>query len=171
MKYISIIIMLLNIFLYTSTVYAENQMPFGNQVQAIENYNRATSQIATSGVIGENGAEILAEQGFKTIIDLRTRAEGTDDEKRNVEAAAMRYINIPVTSEGINKKQLATFTKAIENAEMPALVHCASGNRAGAMWAAYRINIGVSPEFALEEGKAAGMRAEMKQKISATFVD
>lgn len=169
MKFISSFIILLHILFYTCTAYAENLIPFGNQMRAIENYNRATSQIATSGEIGKNGAEILAEQGFKTIIDLRTRTEGTDNEKRDVEAAAMRYINIPVTSEGINKEQLATFTKAIENAEMPALVHCASGNRAGAMWAAYRISIGVPPEFALEEGRAAGMRPEMQQKISATF--
>ena len=96
---------------------------------------------------------------------------GADDEKRAVESTAMRYINIPVTSEGINKKQLAIFIKAIENEEMPALVHCASGNRAGAMWAAYRIYKGIAPEIAIEEGRTAGMQKEMEQKISATFMD
>jgi uncharacterized protein (TIGR01244 family) len=164
-------IIILSSFLLAGTAYATNQAPFGNQVSAIKNYNRATSQIATSGVIGENGAETLAEKGFKTIIDLRTQREGANDEKLAVETAAMRYINIPVTGEGINEKQLATFTEAIENTEMPTLVHCASGNRAGAMWAAYRISKGVSPEIALEEGRAAGMQLELEQKISATFVD
>ena len=170
MKTITFIIILSSILL-TGTAYATNQTPFGNQVSAVKNYNRATSQIATSGVIGENGAETLAEKGFKTIIDLRTQGEGTDDEKLAVETAAMHYINIPVTGEGINEKQLAAFAEAIENAEMPALVHCASGNRAGAMWAAYRISKGVSPEIAIEGGRAAGMQPEMEQKISATFVD
>jgi uncharacterized protein (TIGR01244 family) len=170
MKTIISIIILLSILL-AGTAYATNQIPFGNQVSAVKNYNRATSQIATSGIIGEKGTEILAEQGFKTIIDLRTKAEGTDDEKLAVEAAAMSYVNIPVTGEGINEGQLAAFTQAIENAEIPALVHCASGNRAGAMWAAYRISKGVSPEIAIEEGRAAGMQPEMEQKISATFVD
>ena len=170
MKTIISIIILLSILL-AGTAYATNQTPFGNQVSAVKNYNRTTSQIATSGIIGEKGIEILAEQGFKTIIDLRTQAEGTDDEKLAVEAAAMSYVNIPVTGEGINEGQLAAFTQAIENEKMPALVRCASGNRAGAMWAAYRISKGVSPEIAIEEGRAAGMQPEMEQKISATFVD
>lgn len=170
MKTITSITILLSILL-AGAAYATNQTPFGNQVSAVKNYNRATSQIATSGVIGENGAGTLAEKGFKTIIDLRTQREGTDDEKLAVETAAMRYINIPVTGEGINEGQLATFTQAIENAEMPVLVHCASGNRAGAMWTAYRISKGVSPGIAIEEGRAAGMQPEMEQKISATFMD
>lgn len=170
MKYIAVNIILLGI-LFTSAVYAENQAPFGSQINAVKNYNRATSQIATSGVIGKNGVEILAEQGFKTIIDLRTQAEGTDDEKVAVEASAMHYINIPVTGDGINEKQLAAFTEVIENAKMPALVHCASGNRAGAIWAAYRISKGIAPEIAIEEGRTAGMQPEMEQKIRVAFAD
>lgn len=170
MKTITSIIILLSILL-TGTAYATNLMPYENQVSIVKNYNRATPQIATSGEIGEKGAEILAEHGFKTIIDLRTQAEGTDDEKLAVETAAMRYINIPVTGEGIDNRQLAAFSNAIENTEMPALVHCASGNRAGAMWAAYRISKGASPEIALEEGRAAGMQPEMEQKIRVAFAN
>ena len=170
MNYTTSIIFFL-IILCTTPTYAMTQIPFGNQVSTIKNYNRATSQIATSGVIGEKGAEILVKRGFKTIIDLRTQAEGTDDEKLAAETAAIRYINIPVTGEGINEKQLAAFSKAIENAEMPTLIHCASGNRAGAMWAAYRISKGVTPEFAIEKGRAAGMQPEMEEKIRAAFTE
>lgn len=170
MKYTTTMIILLGLLL-NSITYASDQIPFGNQVSSIINYNRATSQIATSGIIGHNGAEILAEHGFRTIIDLRTPAEGTNEEKQAVEAADLHYINIPVTGEGINQKQLATFTKVIENTAKPILVHCASGNRAGAMWVAYRISQGVAPEIAIEEGKAAGMKAEMEQKVRAAFVN
>ena len=39
------------------------------------------------------------------------------------------------------------------------LLHCASSNRVGAVWAAYRNGKGADIEAAIAEGKAAGMRA------------
>ncbi|MDP1558121.1 MAG: protein tyrosine phosphatase family protein [Nitrosomonas sp.] len=162
------ITILLGLFL-AGTAFASNQMPFGSQAPAVKNYNRATSQIATSGIIGEEGIKVLAVHGFKTIIDLRTEAEGTHEEKLAVEATGMRYVNIPVTGTGINDDQLTAFTKTIEATQTPVLVHCGSGNRAGALWATYRISKGVAPEIALEEGRTAGMGLEMEQKVKAAL--
>ena len=156
--------------LFVGVVHANEQAPFGNQVSEVKNYNRATSQIATSGVIGD-GAQALAKHGFKTIIDLRTEAEGTQEEKLAVEAAGMRYVNIPVTGAGINDAQLAAFTKAIEATQTPVLVHCASGNRAGTLWATYRMSKGVAPEIALEEGRTAGMSGAMEANVKMAIDD
>lgn len=153
---------------HTSIIYATKQAPFGNQIKAVTNYNRATTQVATGGKLDQGGVEELAEQGFKTIIDLRTEAEGTLAEKQAVETAGMRYINIPVTSAGINDEQLAAFTSVIEQAAIPVLLHCASGNRAGAMWAAYRLSKGITPDIAFEEGRTAGMQSNMEEKIKTT---
>lgn len=169
MKIIICSVALLSLF-FMGTVHANGQAPFGNEVSAVKNYNRATSQIATSGVIGD-GVQALAQHGFKTIIDLRTEAEGTHEEKVAVEAAGMRYVNIPVTGAGINDEQLAAFTKAIEATETPVLVHCASGNRAGALWATYRMSKGIVPEIALEEGRTAGMSAAMEANVKTAVDD
>lgn len=167
MKTIISSIVLLNLLIF-GAAHASEQAPFGNQVSAVKNYNRATSQIATSGVIGD-GVQALAQHGFKTIIDLRTEAEGTHEEKVAVEAAGMHYVNIPVTGAGINDEQLAAFTKAIEAADTPVLVHCASGNRAGALWATYRMSQGVAPAIALEEGRTAGMSAAMEANVKSAM--
>ncbi len=156
--------------LFVGNVHANEQAPFGNEVSAVKNYNRATSQIATSGVIGD-GVQVLAQHGFKTIIDLRTEAEGTHEEKVAVEAAGMRYVNIPVTGAGINAEQLAAFTKVIEATETPVLVHCGSGNRAGALWATYRMSKGVASEIALEEGRTAGMSVAMEANVKTAIND
>ncbi len=165
MRYL-ITIMALLTMLFAATIHATNQVPFKNQISStIANYNRATPQIATSGVINKGGVQILAAHGFKTIIDLRTASEGVKDEKRAVELADMHYINIPVTNAGINDDQLAAFTEAIESVETPVLIHCASGNRVGALWATYRISKGIAQKIALEEGRTAGMRAGMEQKV------
>ncbi len=155
---------------FMGTAHANEQAPFGNQVSAVKNYNRATSQIATAGEIGD-GAQALSKYGFRTIIDLRTEVEGTHEEKLAVEAAGMRYVNIPVTGAGINDAQLAAFTKAIEATQTPVLVHCASGNRAGALWATYRMSKGVAAEIALEEGRTAGMSEAMEANVKMAIDD
>ena len=75
-----------------------------------------------------------------------------------------------MTVSGISEEQLSAFTKAFESAETPILIHCGSGNRAGAMWAAYLIRKGTDPEKAIEAGRKAGMRPPLEEKIRASFL-
>ncbi len=164
MKYFITILSLVAI-LFTGIAQAGDRIPFGNQVHTVQNYNRLTPHIASSGMIGDGGAPLLATHNFKTVIDLRGSTEGTLEEKVLVEAANMVYINIPTTVTGFDDEQLAAFTEAIESAEKPILVHCGSGNRAGGMWASYQISKGVDPEKALQEGRKAGMRPALEEKV------
>lgn len=165
-----ITLMTLVTILFAVTTHASGRVPFGHQLVPVQNYSRATEQIAISGLIGEGGAQALASHGFKTIIDLRTANEGTADEKALVDRNGMNYINIPMTVAGISEEQLAAFTKAIETAQKPILIHCGSGNRSGAMWASYQISKGVDPEVALEAGRKAGMRPPMEEKVRAALL-
>lgn len=160
--------LLILIALFAIVSYASTQVPFGNEIKTIKNYNRATTQLATSGSLGEGSAQELAQHGFKTIIDLRTEAEDTPSEKAAVESAGMTYINIPVTGAGIDTTQLAAFVKAFEQAATPVLLHCASGNRAGAMWTTYRLHKGIAADIAFEEGRTAGMQPSLEEKIKLT---
>ncbi len=164
MKY-SIILMALLTILFTSMSQASGRVPFGHQVIAVQNYSRVTEQIAISGLISEGGVQALAATGFKTIIDLRTKNEGVMEEKALVDLAGMMYINIPTTVAGITKEQVAAFTKVIELAQAPILIHCGSGNRASAMWASYRITKGDDPEVAIEEARKTGLRPPLEEKL------
>lgn len=155
------------LILVTGAAYAASLTPYANQISHIKNYNRANKEIATSGFISDGGLPILRKFGFKTVIDLRTEEEGSTKEKYAVERAGMQYRNIQITSAGINPQQLAAFTQAIESAEKPILVHCASGNRAGAMWATYQISQGVELEKAIKAGRKAGMRPGLEEKVRA----
>ena len=170
MKYF-ITLMTLVTILFAAAAQASGRVPFGHQIIPVQNYSRATEQIAISGLIGDGGAQALAAHGFKTIIDLRTATEGTADEKALIDLNGMSYINIPMTVAGISEEQLAAFTKAMETAQAPILIHCGSGNRAGAMWASYQIRKGVDPEVALAAGRKAGMRPPMEEKVRAAFIN
>ena len=170
MKYFLSLIIIETILL-ANIAYASGRVPFGHQIIPVQNYSRATEQIAISGLIGAGGAEALASHGFKTVIDLRTANEGTADEKALIDRHGMIYINIPMTVAGISQEQLTSFTRALEASQTPILIHCGSGNRAGAMWASYQIMKGMDPEKALEAGRKAGMRPPMEEKVKAAFVN
>lgn len=169
MKYFVTLIAAL-VTLLASTTFAE-RIPFGHQVSTVQNYNRAAPQVATSGLIGDGGAPLLAAHGFRTVIDMRTVNEGTNEEKGLVENAGMVYVNIPMTVADLSNEHLEAFTKAMAQSPKPILVHCGSGNRAGAIWASYLISQGTDPEEALAEGRKAGMRPPLEEKVRALFVN
>lgn len=152
-------------------VHAKEQVPYATQVNNLMRYQRVSPEIATSGALTHDSIQELVKHSFHTVIDLRTESEGTPEEKRAVENAEMVYINIPVTNSGIDESQLAAFKRALAQASPPILVHCATGNRAGAMWTAYRLSEGVPPETAFKEGRAAGMNAGMEEKVRQVWCD
>jgi uncharacterized protein (TIGR01244 family) len=147
------------------TANAKDKVPYATQVNDLMRYQRVTPEIATSGALTNDSIKELAKHSFRTVIDLRPEVENTQKEKLAVEAENMLYVNIPVTNDGIDDAQLAAFKQAIAQASPPILLHCATGNKAGAMWASYRLSEGISPGIALKEGRASGMNLGFEQKI------
>jgi protein tyrosine/serine phosphatase len=83
----------------------------------------------------------LAALGIKTIIDLTDNSK--EHEKPAVEAAGMRYVNIPIVDKAYpSMEQTNEFLKvANDPATGKFYVHCAGGrHRTGVMGAVYRFN-------------------------------
>jgi protein tyrosine phosphatase (PTP) superfamily phosphohydrolase (DUF442 family) len=61
-----------------------------------------------------------------------------------------------------SNEDLAAMFNALDAAnDGPVLLHCASSNRVGAVWALYRIDrAGLTADQAEAEGRAAGMKAD-----------
>lgn len=102
-------------------------------------------------------------RGIRTVINLRPAAEQGDfDEAAFVGSLGMGYVNIPVASPAdltrANAQKLADALKAA--GEGPVLVHCASNNRVGALFAlkAHYLE-GVGVEEALAIGRSTGLKA------------
>lgn len=169
MKYI-IIFLVVIIFSFAESAFSAGQIPSDGEVSSyIANYNRASPELATSGRLESGAVEALSKEGFATIIDLRTKFEGVEGERREVESAGMNYINIPVTGEGVDDMQLSSFSQSFETANKPVLVHCASGNRVGAMLTRYYISKGIPSEVAFERGRAIGMSSSLEKKIRSNL--
>ena len=83
----------------------------------------------------------LAALGVKTVIDLTDNSR--DREQPAVEAAGMRYVNIPIVDKtNPSAEQISAFLKVANNpATGKFYVHCAGGrHRTGVMGALYRFN-------------------------------
>lgn len=95
---------------------------------------------------------------IRTVINLRASGEDGFDEAPRVEALGMRYVAIPVQgAAGVTEANARLLDSAL-NEGGPTLVHCASGNRVGALLALRAFYIqGASPSEALEIGQAGGL--------------
>ena len=107
---------------------------------AIKNFGQMDERFFRGAQPGEGDFKALAALGIKTIIDLRD--DPTSYEKREAEAAGMRYVNIPMSdSNRPRDEQIDQFLKlANDPATGRFFVHCAGGrHRTGVMGAVYRM--------------------------------
>ncbi|TAK46961.1 MAG: phosphatase [Xanthobacteraceae bacterium] len=148
------------------------EAPFGNRVSgAVSNYNRLRVTIATAGLLREGAVAELKALRFAAIIDLRMSEEGTAGEQQAVEAAGLRYANIPISAAAPTEAQLDQFARLVEDgANHPLLVHCASANRVGALWTHYLVQRkGVPFALAVEEGRAIGLQPSREAGVRAAL--
>jgi len=143
------------------------------QAKGAETYGIAAATFPEPGVMaagqptGEQ-VQLAAEDGYKTILDLRTPDEprGFDE----VEAARLNglaYVNIPVNPATLNQATIDRFLAAMRKAQKPVLIHCSTSSRVGALWYAWLVlEKGKTPEAALAGAKAAGLKnPELKERI------
>jgi len=103
----------------------------------------------------------LHSAGISTVIDLRPDGETLDlDERTAVEAAGLRYLSLPIANGADltpeNVRRLDQLLRQTSNGNV--LLHCASGNRAGALLALRSRWIeGKTPDESLALGKQAGL--------------
>lgn len=173
MKYILFCLSACLIFLSFEAFAQEIQpMPFASEISTpIKHYNKIRVDVATSGVVSKGGYKELAAKGVQTFIDLRTPEEIDEIQiQKEFDGLTAQYHNIPVFgSEGISEDQVDAFTKIFKNSEKPVLINCGSGNRAGALWAAFLLQQGERIEVALEEGRTSGMKSSLEEDVKSKF--
>ncbi len=116
-------------------------------------------QYVSTGQPDEETLSIVKHAGFSTVIDMRREAEDRGfDEAAAIEALEMEYVLLPVAgASGVTFENAATLNEILGNIDGPVLLHCASGNRVGALMALRASLNGSTDEEALAVGKAAGL--------------
>jgi len=126
--------------------------------------------ITSAGQPDEAALRVFAEQGYTTVIDLRTEGEDRGfDEATTVNSLGMRYVPLPIGRDSITFENARALDKLIEDADGPVLVHCGSGNRVGALLALRKSLAGADDASALEYGKEGGLTSlegQVKELLS-----
>lgn len=141
--------------------------PYGDEMtRAVGNYNRPAPFIGTGGQLADGAMAELKGMGFKTVVSLLNPREGLEAEREAAHEAGLNFYSISVSSKAPTEEQVREFAGIVSaTGNYPILVHCASSNRVGAMWALYRHQMGVPAEIALEEGKAAGLKTSREPAV------
>jgi uncharacterized protein (TIGR01244 family) len=127
----------------------------------LPNRKDALPGITTSGQPSAAQLAAAAEAGFTTVIDLRTPGEDRGfDEQAEVERLGLRYLSLPVAgADGVTYANAEALDALLADLDKPVLVHCSSGNRAGALLALRAKLGGADNDAALALGIAAGVTA------------
>lgn len=124
--------------------------------------------VATGGQPDSLQLLALGRSGYRAVLDLRSAGEPRGmDEDAVARAAGLAYHRLPVTPETLNDSTFDAFRAlAAEPRNHPMLVHCASGNRVGAVMIPWLVlDRGWGIERAVTTANAGGLTsAEMRDR-------
>lgn len=129
------------------------------------------SHLTQDGMVyfaGQPSAEALRAakaRGIATVINFRSEPEMKNrvafDEAAIVHELGMNYVFLPITLDTFSISQADELHEVLKHTREPVLLHCASSNRVGAVWALYLVrHRDVPVEQAIAMGMSAGMRSE-----------
>jgi len=125
--------------------------------------------ILSGGRPNEENLRNAAAAGYKTIINLQMEHEdGVAREREILSELGLTYVAIPVAGgAGITAENAAILHRELEKADQPVIVHCAGGNRVGALMALRAFHHqGLGAKEALKVGKETGLRG-----LEATVIE
>jgi len=131
-------------------------------------------RFATAGQPKDSAYSKLAQNGYRSVLSLRTNSENVDlsHEKDMVEKAGLRFINIPVVSSALKPEQVEDFINAVKDkSNQPMLIHCGSANRVGAFWMIYRVvDQGWPEDKALDEATKIGLTSPVLKTFAHEYI-
>ncbi|HZR24032.1 MAG TPA: protein tyrosine phosphatase family protein [Vicinamibacterales bacterium] len=114
-------------------------------VPGVTNFKKLDTTIACAGATTAQGVPELKKMGYASIINLRLPTENganIDEEAAAAKESGITFIHIPMNGQSPDAATADKFLDAITAKQnQPAFVHCASGNRAAAMWMIKRLAV------------------------------
>ena len=128
----------------------------------VTNFAKLDTTIACAGATTPQAVAGLKQMGYASIINLREASEAgadIDAETAAAKAASITFIHLPFNGAMPDPAVADKFVMAVtDRKNQPAFVHCASGNRAAAMWMIKRMVVDKwDADRAATEATALGM--------------
>jgi len=124
---------------------ANAQLVTKETVPGITNFSKVGTTIACAGATTPEAIGEVKKLGYNAVINLRQANEpGADIEAATAaaKAAGIKYVHLPFNTAAPDPAIVEGFLKAVTDpANQPVFVHCASANRAAALWMIKRMNV------------------------------
>ena len=130
------------------------------------NHLRVTDRVTLAGY---PDAPMIADlkASDALVIDLR-RPQEMNAQAPSLEQHQLQPVNIPLGGNPPRRTDVDRFERLLSEAgERPVVIYCTSGNRAGLLWAAMRIDRGVPVEDAIREVSDVATRTDTVRAIRA----
>jgi uncharacterized protein (TIGR01244 family) len=145
-------------------------------VAGVTNFKNLETTIACAGATTAAAVPEIKKMGYASIINLRlARENGTniEEETAAAKAAAITFIHIPINTQSPDPPDEDKFLAAVTKKDnQPAFIHCASGNRAAAMWMIKRLVVDKwDTDKAGTEAAALGLTNPGLKKFALDYSD
>src|SRR5213080_852336 len=136
-------LVLLSMLAVAGAVSALAQEVTKSTVPGVTNFARLETTVACGGATKPEAVPEIKKMGFASIINLRLPSEAganVEGEAAAAKTAGINFYNIPFSGQSPDPKVADQFLDTVTNkSNEPAYIHCAAGNRAGAMWMIKRL--------------------------------
>jgi len=135
---------LVTVFAIGATAVAAAQVQVTKEsVAGVTNFARVETTVACAGATTPEALAGIKRMGFASVINLRQASEpgaAIEEEAAAAKAAGINYVHLPFNAASPDPMLAERFLAAVTTpANQPAFIHCASANRAAALWLIKRV--------------------------------
>jgi uncharacterized protein (TIGR01244 family) len=127
-----------------SVLAAQSQVT-KESVPGIVNFAHVETTVACAGATTPAALVDVKRMGYASVINLRQASEAgadIDAEAAAAKAAGLNFVHLPFNAASPDPMLVDNFLKAVTNpVNQPAFIHCASANRAAALWFIKRVEV------------------------------
>jgi uncharacterized protein (TIGR01244 family) len=144
-------------------------------VDGVTNFAQVETTVACAGAVTPSAVAGIKKMGFASIINLRLDTEkGADIEAEAAAAkvAGINFVHLPFNGSMPDPAVADRFIQVITQAgNAPAFIHCASGNRAAALWMIKRVLIDKwDTDRASEEATQLGLTSSALKTFALDYI-
>ena len=140
--------------------------------QSSHNFNTPIENLITGGQPSLTNLSELKDAGVTKVINLRgPNEEVSFNEQAEAEALGLEYISLPISGAADVTSENARKLNELLEGNGKVFLHCASGNRVGALLAirAHEIE-GKSVDASLQFGRAAGL-GSLEKRVKSVLIE
>jgi uncharacterized protein (TIGR01244 family) len=145
-------------------------------VPGVVNFSRVETTVACAGATTPEAVAEVKKLGYGSIVNLRVATEpgaNVDAESAAAKAVGINYVHLPFNAAAPDPMLVDRFLKAVTDpSNEPAFIHCASANRAAALWLIKRVQVDKwDVNRAADEAAALGLTNPALKTFALEYIE